>query len=100
VSKAPCLVSERTLLQQEQGLEDNLQPSIALKKSQPSSDPSDKKAATASGKVRRAVVRIARDDTLAHCYLACGHMLTFPKGEVSAPSTMECWACEAERNGS
>jgi hypothetical protein len=81
-----------------QGLEDNSQPSIPLKKSQPNSKPVDKNNAAADGKIIRAVVRIVRHDTLVHCYLACGHMLTLPKGEVSAPSSMECWACEAERN--
>jgi hypothetical protein len=81
-----------------QGLENNLQPSIPLKKSQPNSKPADEKNAAAEGKVRRAVTRIVRDGALVHCHLACGHMLTLHKGEVSAPSSMECWACEAERN--
>jgi hypothetical protein len=67
-----------------------------LKKSQPSSNPPDNKAATEDRKVTQTVVRIVRDDTLVHCYLACGHMLTLHKGEVSAPSSIECWACEAE----
>jgi len=71
-----------------------------LKKSQSNRKPVAKNNATAEGKITQAVVRIVRHDTLAHCYLACGHMLTLPKGEVSAPSSMECWACEAERNGS
>jgi hypothetical protein len=81
-----------------QGLEDNSQPSIPLKKRQPNNKPVDKKDAIANGKIVQAVVRIVRDDAFVHCYLACGHMLTLPKGEVSAPSSMECWACEAERN--
>jgi hypothetical protein len=69
-----------------------------LKKSQSNSKPAEEKDATADGKIIRAVERIERDNTFVHCYLACGHMLTLPKGEVSAPSSMECWACEAERN--
>jgi len=81
-----------------QGLEDNLQPSIPVKKHQPNSEPADENHAAAYGKVRRAVTRIVRDGALVHCHLACGHMLTLHKGEVSAPSSMECWACEAERN--
>jgi hypothetical protein len=71
-----------------------------LKKSQSSSKSADKKNATATGKIIRAVERIERDDAFVHCYLACGHMLTLNEGEVSAPSSMECWACEAERNES
>ena len=102
MSKASCLVSERTIrtdiVAAGQGLEDNLQPSIPLKKSQPNSKPADQKAPTADGKIIRAVERIQRDGAFVHCYLACGHMLTLHKGEVSAPSSMECWACEAERN--
>jgi hypothetical protein len=67
-----------------------------LKKYPPNSKPADKNHAAAEGKIIRAVVRIVRDDAFVHCYLACGHMLTLHKGEVSSPSSMECWACEAE----
>jgi hypothetical protein len=81
-------------------LEDNLQPSIPLKKSQSNSEPADKNNATAEGKITRAIERIERDGTLLHYHLACGHMLTFHAQEVSASaSSIECWACEAERNG-
>jgi hypothetical protein len=78
-------------------LEDNSQPRIPLNKSQSSSKPADKKDATADGKIVQGVVRIVRDGTLVHCYLACGHMLTMHSSEVVAvPSSLECWACKAE----
>jgi hypothetical protein len=73
---------------------------LPLKKSQPSSEPADKKDATGEGKFRQSVTRMVRDGTLVHCYLACGHMLTIHSSEVASPSSMECWACEAERKKS
>jgi hypothetical protein len=73
---------------------------MPLKKSQSNSKPADKTNAAAEGKIIRAVERIERDNAFVHCYLACGHMLTLHESEVSAPSSMECWACEAERNES
>ena len=84
------------LLRQKSDLEDNPQSSIPLKRSPYISKPVNKKDATGESKFTRAVARIVRDGTLVHCYLACGHMLTMHKDEISAPSSMECWACEAE----
>ena len=73
---------------------------MPLKKSQSSGKPAEKKNAAAEGKIIRAVERIERDNAFVHCYLACGHMLTMQEAELSAaPTSMECWACEAERNG-
>jgi hypothetical protein len=70
------------------------------KKNQSNSKPAEKNNAAAEGKITQAVERIVRDGAFVHCYLACGHMLTVQCSEASAPSSMECWAYEAERNGS
>jgi hypothetical protein len=101
VSKASSLVSEGHCCGRNRAWKIMRSRVSPLKKSQPNSKPTVKKDATADGKIVQGVVRIVRDGTLVHCYLACGHMLTFHAQEVSAaPSSMECWACEAERNGS
>jgi hypothetical protein len=72
-----------------------------LKKSESKGKPVEETKAAEEGKFRQAVLRIVRQGTLAHCYLACGHMLTMQEAELSAALTsMECWAREAERNGS
>jgi hypothetical protein len=48
--------------------------------------------------VTRPVVRTAEEGTLLHCYLACGHMLTFHRDDLKEPSppSIKCWACEEE----
>ena len=70
-----------------------------MKKRESNSRPVDKNNPTADGKNRQTVVRIVRDGTFVHCYLACGHMLTMHSGEVASPSSLDCWACEAETQG-
>jgi hypothetical protein len=48
------------------------------------------------------IVRIVREGMfVAHCYLACGHMITMHKEDLEesvSPSSIECWACEEESN--
>ena len=96
MSKELCLVSDINLLRQESAWKIICSRVLPLKKSRPNSKPNDEKGATADGKSRQAVVRIVRDGTLVHCYLACGHMLTMHSSEVASPSSMDCWACEEE----
>lgn len=54
----------------------------------------------AKRKIMQPVVRTVREGIfLAHCYLACGHMVTMHKEDLeesAAPSSIECWACEEE----
>jgi hypothetical protein len=46
------------------------------------------------------VLRSVTDELFVHFYLACGHLITIPKGEITGtlPRTIECWACAAESN--
>ena len=46
----------------------------------------------------QAVLRSVPDGIFIHFYLACGHLITVPKGDSGeqSPHTIECWACAEE----
>ena len=51
-------------------------------------------------KIMQPIVRTVREGMfVAHCYLACGHLITIPTEDLeesAPPSSIECWACEEE----
>ncbi len=51
-------------------------------------------------KIMQPIVRTVREGMfVAHCYLACGHVITIPTEDLeesAPPSSIECWACEEE----
>jgi hypothetical protein len=85
---------KKDIVAEELGLEDNSQPSIPLEKS--NSELAEETEAAAEGKDRRAVTSTVRDRPFVLCHLACGHLFTLHSGEVAAPFSRGCWACEAE----
>ena len=44
------------------------------------------------------VLRSVTDGIFVHFYLACGHLITIPTGDLAErlPRTLECWACASE----
>ena len=46
------------------------------------------------------IVRTVREGMfVAHCYLACGHVITIPTEDLeesAPPFSIECWECEEE----
>ena len=49
-------------------------------------------------KFLRKVLTVASDGVLLHFRLACGHLITQRKNDVSnpRPTHVDCWACRAE----
>jgi len=41
-------------------------------------------------------VRTVKEGTFIHFYLACGHLITVQKDDLTGdlPTKMECWACD------